>query len=131
MLPKFKKSRREKEKKLERERRGISAKLLLKFLCPNSCSSPCVLCAQVWSAKKKKQLRQCHCRNREKKRKFFFGNCGNGIAENGGKKLNGIVAMSLPKMRGKKNVVAEIWKEILKKVLRSQYFYNAFTTNHR
>ena len=48
-----------------------------------------------------------------------------------GEKLNGIMAMSLPKMRGKKNVVAEICEEILKKVLRSQYFYNIFTTNHR
>ena len=39
-----------------------------------------------------------------KKRKFFFGNCGNGIAKNGrGKKLNGIVAISLPKIGGKKN----------------------------
>ena len=66
-----------------------------------------------------------------KKRKFFFGNCGNGIAENGKKKLNGIMVMSLPKMRGKKKFVAKIWEEILKKVLRSQYFYNTFTTNHR
>ena len=48
------------------------------------------------------------------------------------KKLNEIMAMSLPKMGGKKkNFVAEIWKEILKKMLRSQYFYNTFTTNHR
>ena len=47
------------------------------------------------------------------------------------KKLNGIMAMSLPKMRGKKNFVAEIWEEILKKVLRLQYFYNIFTTNYR
>ena len=39
--------------------------------------------------------------------------------------------MSLPKMGGKKNVVTEIWEEILKKVLHSQYFYNTFTTNHR
>ena len=39
----------------------------------------------------------------EKKRNFFFGNCGNGIAENG-KKLNGIMAMSLPKMGGKKKI---------------------------
>ena len=31
----------------------------------------------------------------------------------------------------KKNVVAKIWEEILKKVLRLQYFYNTFTTNHR
>ena len=49
----------------------------------------------------------------------------------GKKKLNGIMAMSLSKMRGKKNVVVEIWEEILKKVLRLQYFYNTFTTNYR
>ena len=30
----------------------------------------------------------------------------------------------------KKKIVAKIWEEILKKVLRSQYFYNTFTTNH-
>ena len=36
-----------------------------------------------------------------KKRKIFFGNCGNDIIENGKKKLNGIMAMSLLKMRGK------------------------------
>ena len=47
------------------------------------------------------------------------------------KKLNGIMAMSLPKMGGKKIFVAKIWEEIFKKVLRSQYFYNTFTTNHR
>ena len=46
------------------------------------------------------------------------------------KKLNGIMAMLLPKMGGKKKVVAKIQEEILKKVLRSQYFYNTFTTNH-
>ena len=46
------------------------------------------------------------------------------------KKLNGIMAMSLPKMGGKKKFVAKIWEEIFKKVLRSQYFYNTFTTNH-
>ena len=33
------KIRREKDKKVERERRGISATLLLKFLCPNFCPS--------------------------------------------------------------------------------------------
>ena len=33
--------------------------------------------------------------------------------------------------RRKKKFVAEIWEEILKKVLRSQYFYNTFTTNYR
>ena len=57
-----------------------------------------------------------------------------------------IVAMALPKMGKKiewnygnviaengrkKKFVAEIWEEILKRVLRSQYFYNTFTTNHR
>ena len=51
---------------------------------------------------KEKQLRQRHCQNRKKN---FFGNCGNGIAENGKKKLNGIMAMSLPKMGGKKKFV--------------------------
>ena len=90
------KNRREKEKKVERERRGISATLLPKFLCPNSCPS-CVLCA------KKKQLRQCHCRNRRKKEKIFLiivtmalskmekkieWNYGNVITENGRKKKN-------------------------------------------
>ena len=42
-------------------------------------------------------------------------NYSNVIAENG---------------REKKNFIAKIWEEILKKVLRSQYFYNTFTTNH-
>ena len=74
-------------------------------------------------------------------------NCGNAIAEiekkkknlvivamalpKMEKKLNGIMAMSLSKMGGKKNFVAEICEEIFKKVLRTQYFYNIFTTNHR
>ena len=40
----------------------------------------------------------------EKKRNFFFGNCGNGIAKNG-KKLNGSMAMSLLKMGGKKKIL--------------------------
>ena len=52
------------------------------------------------------------------------------LSKMGKKKLNGIMAMSLPKMGGKKKFVAKIWEEILKKVLRSQYFYNTFTTNH-
>ena len=47
------------------------------------------------------------------------------------KKLNGIMAMSLSKMGGKKNFVAGICEEIFKKVLRTQYFYNTFITNHR
>ena len=41
------------------------------------------------------------------------------------------MAMSLPKMGGKKNFVVEIWEEILKKVLCLPYFYNTFTTNRR
>ena len=47
------------------------------------------------------------------------------------KKLT-IVAMPLPKMGGKKIVVAEITCEELekKKVLRLQYFYNIFITSH-
>ena len=49
-------------------------------------------------------------------KKKFCANCGNAIAENGKKK---------------KIVVVEIWGGIKKKVLRSQYFYNIFTTNHR
>ena len=77
MLPKFNKNRREKDKKVERERRGISATLLPKFLYPNSCPS----CACV--------LKKSNCGNAiaeiGKKRKSFFGNCGNGIAENGKK----------------------------------------------
>ena len=50
----------------------------------------------------------------------------------GKKKKLAIVAMPLPKMGGKKKiVVAEITcEELKKKVLRLQYFYNIFTTNH-
>ena len=54
------------------------------------------------------QLWQCYGRNR-------------------GKKFVAIVAMSLPKMGGKKKKIAEIWEGIKKKkkVLRLQYyFYN-------
>ena len=40
----------------------------------------------------------------EKKRKNIFDNCGNGIVENGKKKMNGITAMSLPKKGGKKKI---------------------------
>ena len=90
------KIRREKDKKVERERKEISATLFPKFLCSNSCPS----------------YEKSNCGNAiaeiGKKRKFFFGNCGNGIAENGKKKMNGIMAMSLPKMGGKKNFVAKI-----------------------
>ena len=39
---------------------------------------------------------------KQEKKKKKNGNYGNSIAENGKKKLNGIMAMSLPKMGGKK-----------------------------
>ena len=46
--------------------------------------------ARAWSARSEKgkkkfltnELWQCHCRNRGIN--FFFSNCGNGIAQNGG-----------------------------------------------
>ena len=75
----------------------------------------CVLCARVWSGKKKKK-------------KAIFGN---GIAKNGKKKnWMELWQCHCRKWEEKKNVVAEICEEILKNVLRSQYFYNTFTTNH-
>ena len=56
-------------------------------------------------------------------------NCGNAIAEIGGKKL---WQCHCRKWEEKKIMVAEIWRGIKKKkVLRTQYFYNIFTTNHR
>ena len=49
-------------------------------------------------------------------KKLFMSVCGNAIAEIGGKKIVAIVAMPLPKMRGKKKiVVAKITCEELKK----------------
>ena len=42
-----------------------------------------------------------------------------------------IAAISLLKMRGKKNCGCRNLESNLKKILRSQYFYNIFTTNHR
>ena len=105
------KIRREKDKKVEREKRGISTTLLPKFLCPNS----------AHPVQRKKQLQQKKilvivAMALPKMRKKIEWNYGNVIAENG---------------RKKKKFVAEIWEEILKKMLRSQYFYNTFTTNHR
>ena len=60
-----------------------------------------------------------------RKKKILEWNCGNGIAEIGEIFFWSIVAMSLPKMGGKKNVVAEIWGEIKKKMC---YVHNIFTT---
>ena len=98
MLLKFNKNRREKEEEFRQHcYRNSSAQIPAR---PVSCV-----------------LKKSNCSNAiaeiGKKRKNIFGNCGNGIAENGKKKnLNGIMAMSLPKMGGKKNFVAEIWEEI-------------------
>ena len=67
----------------------------------------------------------------EKKEKNFLVIVAMALPKMERKKLNGIMAMSLLKMGGKKKFVAKIWEEIFKKVLCSQYFYNTFTTNHR
>ena len=88
MLPKFNKSRREKEKKLERERRGISATLLPKFLCPNSYP---VLC--------KKAIAAMPLPKQGKKEIFFLV----------------IVAMALPKMGGEKKLLLPKFGKKLKK----------------
>ena len=66
-----------------------------------------------------------------KKRKFFFRNDGNSIAENEKKKIEWNYGNVIAENGRKKKIVAKIWEEIFKKVLRSQYFYNTFTTNHR
>ena len=118
------KIRREKDKKVERERRGISATEKEEEFRQHSYrnSSTQIPARPV----KKKQLRQCHCRNRKKKILVIVAMALLKM----GKKLNGIMAISLPKM-GEKKIVAKIWEEILKKVLRLQYFYNTFTINHR
>ena len=48
------------------------------------------------------------------------------------KKLNRIMAMSFPKMGGKKKILLpKSGKKFKKNVLHSQYFYNTFTTNHK
>ena len=82
---------------MERERRGISATLLPKFLCPDSCP---------FYAKKS------NCGNAiteiGKKRKFFFGNCGNGIAENGKKKIEWNYGNVIAENGRKKKFVAKI-----------------------
>ena len=78
-----------------------------------------------------------------KKKKKVEWICGNGIAKiggkkkfvavglwqshcrNRGKKFVAIVAMPLPKMGEKKNSgCRNLWRNLKKKVLRPQYFYN-------
>ena len=64
----------------------------------------------------KKQLRQYHCRNREKKKKIFFLVIVAMALPKRGKKLNGIMAMSLPKMGGKKNCCQNLGRNFKKSV---------------
>ena len=66
------------------------------------------------------------------KKKNWFGNCGNAIAENEKKKfVLSIVAMALLKMeKKKKKGCSEICEKVKKKLLRTQYFYNILTINH-
>ena len=80
------KIRREKDKKVERERRGISATLLPKFLCPNSCP---------FCAKK--------------------SNCGNAIAENGKKKFEWNYGNVIAENGRKKNLLPKFGMKFLKK----------------
>ena len=115
MLSKFNKNRREKDKKVERERRGISATLLPKFLCPNSCP----FCACV--------LKKSNCGNaiaeiEKKKRNFFLVIVAMALPKMEKKKLNGIMAMSLPKMGEKKNLLPKSGKKFQKKC----YVHNIF-----
>ena len=115
MLPKFNKNRREKEEEFWQHcYRNSSAQIPTH---PMSCV-----------------LKKSNCGNAiaeiGKKRNFFLVIVAMALPKME-KNLNGIMAMLLPKMGGKKNFVAKIWEEIFKKVLRSQYFYNIFTTNHR
>ena len=81
-------------------------------------------------------LKKSNCGNAiaeiEKKRKNIFGNCGNDIAKNGKKiewNYGNVIAEN---GRKKKILLPKSGKKLKKKkMLRSQYFYNTFTTNHR
>ena len=56
---------------------------------------------------------------------------GNTIAEIGEKNLWQLWQCHCLKWEEKKIMVVKIWGGILKKLIRSQYFYNIFTINHR
>ena len=58
-----------------------------------------------------------------KEKKNWQTNCGNAIAEIGGKKFVTIVAMALPKMGGEKMWFRNLGR-VKKKVFRSLYFHN-------
>ena len=87
MLPKFNKNQ-EKDKKVKRERRGISTTLLPKFL------------SKFLPVLKKNNYSNAIAEI--EKKKICFDNCGNGIAENLKKKkkkfILTIVTMPLPKI---------------------------------
>ena len=108
---------KEKKKKVGERKFWISVISLPKFLLPKRADRvgvKCLKCASARGCPKGNQLWQCHCWNRK------------------GGKFVAIVAMPLPKMGGKKIVVAKIWGGIKKKQCATpQYFYNIFTTNHR
>ena len=67
----------------------------------------------------------------EKKEKIFLVIVAIALPKMGKKNLMELWQFHCRKWEEKKNFVAKIWEEILKRVLRSQYFYNTFTTNHR
>ena len=97
----------------ERRRKWWRAKILnfgngdTEFPVPNFAAWVCMECLK-WKEKKNWQT-----------------NCGNAIAEIGGKKFVTIVAMALPKMGGKKNVVRNLGR-----VKKKCYVHNIFTINH-
>ena len=114
-VPKFNKSMREKEKRWERENAWISVMWLPKFLLPDQPAQVCVcVCSKCEVLKLEIQLWQCHCRNRGRKKNLWQ-----------------LWQSHCRKWEEEKKVVAEIWGGIKKKVLRSQYFYNIFTINHK
>ena len=78
------KSMREKKKTMERE--NVEFRQRWYRISSAQFCYQCVECPK-WKEKKKltNELWQCHCQNRGIK--FFFSNYGNGIAENGGKKV--------------------------------------------
>ena len=53
------------------------------------------------------------------------------LPKQGNKKKNSNCGNDIAEMGGKKKMVAEIWEGIRKKMLRPQYFYNIFTTNYK
>ena len=111
------KMRREKKKKVERESRGISATLLPKFLCPKMVPG---------------QLKKSNCGNviaekGKKKKKIWFGNCGNAIADNVKKKKFILANCGNPIADNAKKKLWNTWmskKKVVTFTIFSQYFHN-------